>query len=486
MKIRPNSDKFQLIKFSSMTPLFFILVFFISSVQASDLKIENVRYLANRDSKGEPQVVFDISWHNAWRNPRNYDAAWVFMKFPDNGNYKHVKLAQTGHKIINMPEAPMPEATIKAGKEGNGFFIYPKETFRGNVRWRVSVKLDTAQLEDKFRGRQPEVFGVEMVYVPTGAFTLGEPGTKALEYGAFFRSDAKGEPDGLIEVESESPIQVGTSAGNLYYRKATYVGDQKGLIPESFPKGFNPFYIMKYELTQGQYSDLLNTISDDATFERVNFGGRSYFSNKGTILLKNGRYMAAKPNRPMNFITWDDGLAFADWAGLRPLTELEFTKAARGSRKPMTKEFPWGTSDSAKLARIVDREDNLTFINELKEDKVSDKTLSVFGASYFWVLDLSGSLWERVITIGSPDGRAFKGSHGDGQLTVRGNATNADWPNTHQKKNGHGFRGGGFYFQGGSEHEFNPYSPIAYRRFGGWSGGDPHMAYGFRAGRTAD
>ena len=34
--------------------------------------------------------------------------------------------------------------------------------------------------------------------------------------------------------------------------------------------------------------------------------------------------------------------------------------------------------------------------------------------------------------------------------------------------------------------EFNPYSPIAYRRYGGWSGGNRKEAYGARFVRTAE
>ena len=32
----------------------------------------------------------------------------------------------------------------------------------------------------------------------------------------------------------------------------------------------------------------------------------------------------------MTYISWPDLLAYADWAALRPITELEYEKAARG------------------------------------------------------------------------------------------------------------------------------------------------------------
>ncbi len=452
---------------------------------AGNLQVENVRFLSGERSWADARVVFDLSWENSWRNSRNHDAAWIFIKFPDGGGYRHANLAATGHSIIKIPGVDPPKTSIEISDDRKGFYIASTESFRGQMKLRVMVTVDTAGLDEKFRGVQPHVYGIEMVYIPAGGFTLGDPDPKALEYGSFFRSNNKGEPSGLIQIESEAEMKVGAAEGSLYYREGEYVGDRSGPVPAGFPKGFNAFYVMKYELTQGLYASFLNSVPDDATYDRVNFVGRNYYENKGTIRLENRRYIAEKPNRPMNFISWDDGLAFSDWAALRPMTELEFTKASRGPRAPKPNEFPWGSSDPSQLARIVDAENNLTFVNDWTEDKLSDETLTVFGASYYWVMDLSGSLWERVMTIGSPDGRSFVGSHGDGQLDSRGNATNEDWSQTAKNKKGHGYRGGGFYFQGGREHEFNPYSPIGYRRFGGWSGENPHMAYGFRCARSA-
>jgi hypothetical protein len=47
-------------------------------------------------------------------------------------------------------------------------------------------------------------------------------------------------------------------------------------------------------------------------------------------------------------------------------------------------------------------------------------------------MDISGNLWERVVTVGNSTGRSFTGTHGDGALTTttsyEGNATNTDWP----------------------------------------------------------
>ncbi|NNE66973.1 MAG: SUMF1/EgtB/PvdO family nonheme iron enzyme [Pyrinomonadaceae bacterium] len=457
-----------------------ILLFSVSSF-ANGLKIENIRYLSKADTKGDVFVVFDLHWKNAWKNARNNDAAWVFFKFPGRNGDRHAKVAANGHSQIDLFNEAASGIRFDVPDERTGLYVSPFANFRGDVSWRVKVRLETEGLDDRLRSVPPKVFGVEMVYIPKGPFSLGDKDPKATDYGAFYKSDSAGAPDGHIRIDSEAAIAVGPNSGSLYYKKATYVGDQSGPVPATFPKGFESFYLMKYELTQGQYAEFLNSIPDSSTFSRSNFVGRSYYQNKGTIRLEGNEFIAGKPERPMNFMTWDDGLAFADWAGLRPMTELEFTKAARGPGLPGRNEFPWGTADTDQIARIVNSNNDLTMARHLSESDLNDETLPIFGASEYWVMDLAGSVWERVITIGSADGRAFTGSTGDGNI----NSKNDDWPYNDAGKKGHGYRGGGFYHQRRSEHEFNPYSPIAYRRFGGWSGGDAHMAYGFRCAGNA-
>ena len=405
----------------------------------------------------------------------------------DGRAYAHVKLAQAGHQAWALPEQQAPEAKIDVSEDGTGLFIYPAATYRGAIAWRVSLVLDAEAFNQRFAQARLEAYGIEMVYIPEAAFTLGDPDTTSHRFGAFYESDASGEPKGLIQINSEDEIAVGPTDGALHYRSQTraYQGDQQGPIPEAFPKGFQAFYVMKYELTQGHYAAFLNTLSDNDTFERFSFGGRTYYQKRGTIRLKDDRYMADRPDRPLNFSSWDDGLAFADWAGLRPMTELEFTKASRGPNTPLPHEFPWGTSSRDQLVREVGPDDDLIQNNGWDESLLSHETRPVYGASYYWVMDLAGSVWERVITIGQADGRAFAGSHGDGSLGDRGRANNLDWPHDYNGAKGHGYRGGGFYDQGMKIGEFNPHSPIAYRRFGGWAGSFPYRAYGFRCARTA-
>lgn len=444
------------------------------------------------DNEQAPKALFaqlTVSWENAWHNARNHDAIWLCFKFirNDDNGYAHAAVKRTGHEIIQAYGAQQPELAFKAPADQTGLFLYPNTSYRGPIRVKIKIELDLEKL-GRFRPQagKLQAYGLEMVYIPEGPFTLGDPGDRALDFSAFFRSDAAGKPDGLYTVVAEDKIiQIGAEAGHLYYfSQNQYRGDQKGVLGINYPKGFRSFYIMKYEPTQGLYADFLNSLGDTQSQLRANFAGKGYYQKRGSIRISDNKYIADHPHRPNNFMGWDDAAALADWLALRPMTELEFTKACRGPEKPEAVQYPWGTSSKSKLERLVNEEGNLVLANGWEESELDDDNRAFFGASHYWVMDLAGSLWERVITVGDSIGRAFTGSHGDGQISYYGFATNEDWPKGDAEIGGFGYRGGGFYTSGRPYAEFNPYSPIAYRPYGAWAGGDRTEAYGARFVRT--
>jgi formylglycine-generating enzyme required for sulfatase activity len=375
-------------------------------------------------------------------------------------------------------------------------FCYPAATHRGDVAATITLEVDAGKIPDNVRNSQALsafVYGIEMVYVPEGPFYIGDPDPRSVERAAYYRSNASGGHAGPLHITNEAAIRVGPNEGALYYRSTNqYEGDRGGPIPAEFPKGTRAFYAMKYEVSQGQYAAYLNAISYDAAPFRANIAGPRYYTDRGTIRVVDGRYVAEKPNRPANMLSWDDGCAFADWAGLRPMTELEFTKAARGPAVPIAGDYPWGTNSKAKLLRRMQADGDLLQTGDADESLLSDTTKEALGASYWWVMDLAGSVWEKVVSLGHPTGRAFKGTHGDGNLAQYGRASNSDWPAGDYEAGGYGYRGGGHYewererARDPLVQELNPHSPVEWRPYGAWGGAPRSVAYGFRAVRTAD
>ncbi len=91
-------------------------------------------------------------------------------------------------------------------------------------------------------------------------------------------------------------------------------------------------------------------------------------------------------------------------------------------------------------------------------------------------MDLAGSVWERAVTIGHPRGRAFRGTHGDGNIRDYGMPTNEDYYERAREQPR----------ASATAPELNPYSPVEWRNYGSWGGGPRGVAYGFRAVRTTD
>lgn len=430
-----------------------------------------------------------LSWPLAWRDATNHDAAWVFVRAQSsNGSSRPVRLGAGAIRVVDQGIASAVPPAFSIPEDSLGFFVYPSAAHRGPIHWTLAFPLDPSSLgrtNPSSSGVRWSVHGLEMVFIPEGSFYVGGLSEKAQSYSAFFQSDAAGQPADLFQVTSEAAIPVGPRAGALFYNEGQYRGDAEGPIPATFPKGYAGFYIMKYELTQGQYATFLNHLRTGATHFRANISGRDYYRERGTIRLENGRYVAGAPKRAANFISWDDAMAFTDWAGLRPLTELEFTKAARGPERPELDAFPWGTNTTDRLIRYANDSGDPTVLTGFSLGEMTFSNRDQFGASFYGVMDLAGGMWERVITVGHPTGRAFVGTHGDGLLTGEGFATNSDWPKGYDDEGGFGYRGGGYYGPGLRHTDFNPYSPVSYRPFGSWAGWVRALAYGYRAARSA-
>jgi len=183
-------------------------------------------------------------------------------------------------------------------------------------------------------------------------------------------------------------------------------------------------------------------------------------------------YSTTNPYVACNFLSWMDGAAYSDWAGLRPMTELEFEKACRGTVTPVANEYAWGTATVASSAYTLE---NPGATNEGIASNYSTSTgnasyditdgsidgplrVGIFaanannsgritaGASYYGIMELSGNLWERAVTVGNATGRAFTGLHGNGALSTNGHANETAWPGLTSGEvtgaTGSGFRGG--------------------------------------------
>ena len=154
--------------------------------------------------------------------------------------------------------------------------------------------------------------GAEAVYVPEGAFTMGND---------------RGDPD-------ERPVHKVNVSG---------------------------FWIYKREVTVGQF--------------------KQFCKETGRPLYPQPAW--ATDNFPVISVTWDDAVAYAQWAGGRLPTEAEWEKAARGTD---ARKYPWGNDPDVKKLNC----------KESGRDRPVATGSYPAGASPYGALDMEGNVYEWV------------------------------------------------------------------------------------------
>ena len=537
-------------------------LFFLPVVaRANGIAVSGVSFGTQNTTSHYMPITFNLTWSNAWRDSVNNDAAWVFIKYsfdggvtwnhatlgpvaggttisdggtggvsnPTNFSGGTVNVTSTGSTSVPLDVIIPTEAT--SGYKGAFVQITSLSNISGSpssvsgaitslstpvpvqLLWNYSTDLSAtypSTYDNLAATAIVQVMAIEMVYVPTGSFYIG---------------DGSPSPEGNFQLVSSvnTPVQIttsttaavnGSSTSNSY--DDTYMlagagspGNGAGITitgptgiacsggaacigasftsNTSFPTGYNAFYMMKYDISQVQYRDFLNTLTRNQQNNRVadSLSGLTslptyvYVSSQdaspaySVSSYRNGLVVTAISSSTasvtfgcqlsgavngssdgewvaMNYLSWMDGAAYAAWAGLRPYTELEYEKAARGPSSADTGvsgEYAWGNATITQATSISNSGLNSEVAGQTGIGlcayggaagvqgpmrcgfaATSGTSRTGAGASYWGILDLSGNLWKRPVTVGNSTGRAFIGTNGTGLLASDGNATNSDWP----------------------------------------------------------
>ncbi len=469
----------------------------VASISAANhIRVTNVEVKNQDVAARTADVVFDLSWENSWRSDypscTNWDAAWVFVKFRTPNSPAYSNLWEHAKLSASVADHSAPGGTIAVGTDGVdgvGAFIYSASVRTGTVSYaRTRLKWNYGASGYSFAkgdGVEVSVQAIEMVYVPEGSFKLGSGGT---EYGSFTDGAWMGSGASIpFEINGTWDRQITNAAGKLWgtiqvdaSNNAGVIGGVGSVNPD-FPSGYNAFYCMKYEITQGQYRDFLNLLTRAQQNTRAAVGASLFaLSNKSTLTYRNAvRCPSVIPGAPTNIVfgcdgnangvfnetddamdracnrlTWAHGAAYSDWAGLRPMTELEFEKACRGPAEPVANEYAWGTSSGTAQTGYAGGADGTgtelaspataNYIGNAGPVRVgiyatNNATRATAGASYWGVMELSGNLTEQTVWVRAEGGRSFTGVHGDGILTAAGGANVSAWPTS--TSDGVGYRG---------------------------------------------
>jgi len=458
----------------------FVIICSWSAAEANNIAVSNVT-LSNRNKGGSFVLVnFDLSWQNSFKTntgAANWDAAWVFVKFKigTNGEWKHATLATSGHTL--------PSGCSATQTDGLGIMLYRSNTGTGtftlngvSLRWNYGT--DGAGDDDKI---YVKVFAIEMVYIPQSEFQLGSGGQNSGEFRQANDLSSSGTST-TFTITASSPTLQGNNTNSSDANLSSYNGVSFDLgtttntatLATGFPTGYASFYAMKYEISQSQYRDFLNTLTYSQQVNRTANAPNSAvgtgalvntISYRNTIEIKTSGTSPSYPAEygcdfsgnnvfdefndgewiTCNYLSWNDVAAYLDWAALRPLTELEYEKLGRGTVAPVVDEYSWGDISLTGLTTITNNRQTSEASSTTNANGVynslygsgpvrvgifatasSNRTQS--GSGYYGVMDLSGNLWEHVITVGNATGRSFTGILGNGTLDTNGIADVANWP----------------------------------------------------------
>lgn len=295
----------------------------------------------------------------------NADATFTALVVPQEMNI------YTERKILVTVGGEVYTGTIPAADtyEGNKMYVYPVMVHKNGVDVGKITIADWVQNDQGTDGTTEIGKGIEKVFVPAGTFMMGSPENEA-----------------------------GRSVNELQHRVTLTRG----------------FYMSKYEITNAQYAEFLNTVGVDYSGKWKNGlypNERLILSSKGSsedwgVQYEMNKWKPAPgyENHPVILVTWYGALEYARWMGGTLPTEAQWEYACRGGQ---TESLPFGIGSGRKLtgeiANIIamrpydlDHDPAGDYRDDSQKSFNKDMTSPVgsYAPNGYGLYDMHGNVWE--------------------------------------------------------------------------------------------
>jgi formylglycine-generating enzyme required for sulfatase activity len=445
-----------------------LLSFLYFGANAHGVDVSNVSVTGN-------DITFDISWKNSWNSyantnpnyPKNRSGIWVFLKVQNDvtNEWSHQKVSNVAADHSN-PYAPPPALpiTIYPSTDGIGVMLHHFSQISSFASFsaRVKLKMDAVPIGNlNFK-----VFAIEMVEASQGAYQIGDGRTNYLRLDTFTVSS----PGGVLNP--------GIPANELLHLYSSAGLSHPGICC-NYPIGFWKTNVMRYECSNEQYVEFLNTLTydqqraltdipPDASANSSAFQSHLAYNNN-IIKIKVPGISNAQPavyacdyngnniydengdgqNQAFGIASVRRALSYLDWSGLRPMSELEYEKFTRGSDLAgnaiprIIHEYAWGTdsvvgirlgdasnigqdnerySGPSALGRAVcaaNAVSNISPIGPMRVGQLSGPATGreASGASFYGIMDMSGNVAELCYSVFYSDKTLDRSDYGDGIIS---------------------------------------------------------------------
>ncbi len=437
----------------------------------SDLLPPRIGRLANPPEKAANHVNMNVSGNsreNAWVSGRSDSLGFWQISFPEEKTVRYFG-------ISGVSGGPVPQQFKLFGKRKNDA-TWTGPLFTGTSADWLNGPADSYPVSKSLKVEHPGSYTDYMIRFYGAAVAINNI--------SMTDKDLSNSTDFAYLVDNyKSAVTLSNSGRGMYADDAS---TWSGSLGTGYPTGFYGFYVMKYEISQDQYVRFLNKLSLDQQKARtigddllnVPKGGYVFGDSHTQPEARNGIVVAtpaedgrsvvfahnltdggegySQPDDGMtvacNFLNPYDMLAYADWTGLRPMSEMEFEKAARAAypETPARGEWAWNSGELTTLktegtlenpgqaserwkgANVNTKEGKLGGPVRCGSFAAANGSRVEAGASYWGVMELSGNLAE-ICYNANPEGRGFQQeekSHGDGTLAANGNTnvSTSYWP----------------------------------------------------------